>query len=157
SWAECEAQVKGFKGAVFKSYPTKERAQAALDEGYELALDNKVSTEEKSESTKSEKPIKKYVKNKQFNEFGADEVGKESYGPFVVCAVYYDDEFNQDIFDMQLTDSKAKRIKPKIKEIAEELMDPKNKLKYVVVAMTDLHSMKDLMPNGVDATYNYNE
>src|SRR5699024_8868451 len=108
-------------------------------------------------SEEDDRPVKKYVKNQKYNEFGADEVGKESYGPFVVCAVYYDDEFNQDIFDMQLTDSKAKRIKPKIKEIAEELMNPKNKLKYVVVAMTDLDSMKDLMPNGVDATYNYNE
>ncbi|GAE26346.1 ribonuclease HI-related protein 3 [Halalkalibacter wakoensis JCM 9140] len=29
TWAECEAQVKGFTGARFKSFPTKEEAEAA--------------------------------------------------------------------------------------------------------------------------------
>ncbi len=30
TWAECEAQVKGFTGARFKSFPTKGEAEAAL-------------------------------------------------------------------------------------------------------------------------------
>ncbi len=30
SWAECETQVKGFTGARFKSFPTKEEAEAAF-------------------------------------------------------------------------------------------------------------------------------
>jgi ribonuclease HI len=30
SWNECEAQVKGFKGAIYKSYKTRAEAQAAL-------------------------------------------------------------------------------------------------------------------------------
>lgn len=30
SWAECEAQVKGFTGARFKSYPTLPEAEAAF-------------------------------------------------------------------------------------------------------------------------------
>lgn len=32
TWAECEAQVKGFKGAVFKKYASKKLAQQAVDE-----------------------------------------------------------------------------------------------------------------------------
>lgn len=39
SWAECEAQVKGFKGAIYKSYPTKELAQAAIDGSIEESTD----------------------------------------------------------------------------------------------------------------------
>ncbi|KHF41339.1 ribonuclease H [Halalkalibacter okhensis] len=31
SWAECEAQVKGFTGARFKSFPTKAEAEAAFN------------------------------------------------------------------------------------------------------------------------------
>lgn len=42
SWVECEAQVKGFKGALYKSYPTKELAQAAIAEYSERS--NNVST-----------------------------------------------------------------------------------------------------------------
>lgn len=30
TWADCEQQVKGFSGAVYKSFPTKEEAQAFL-------------------------------------------------------------------------------------------------------------------------------
>ena len=28
TWKECEAEIKGFKGAVYKSFPTKEEAEA---------------------------------------------------------------------------------------------------------------------------------
>lgn len=31
TWAETQAQVKGFSGAIFKSFPTKEEAQAFID------------------------------------------------------------------------------------------------------------------------------
>lgn len=31
TWAECEAQVKGYKGAIYKSFPTKEAAENWLD------------------------------------------------------------------------------------------------------------------------------
>ena len=27
TWAECQKQTQGFKGALFKSFPTKEEAQ----------------------------------------------------------------------------------------------------------------------------------
>ncbi|MBD1913740.1 MULTISPECIES: viroplasmin family protein [unclassified Leptolyngbya] len=30
TWAQCQAQVKGFRGAVFKSYPTRAEAEAAI-------------------------------------------------------------------------------------------------------------------------------
>lgn len=39
SWAECEKQVKGFQGARFKSFPTKEEAEAAFS-GVEKEADN---------------------------------------------------------------------------------------------------------------------
>lgn len=32
TWSECEKQTKGFKGAVFKSYPTYDLAQKAIEE-----------------------------------------------------------------------------------------------------------------------------
>ena len=32
SWKECEAQVKGFKGAIYKSFASKEEALTFLDE-----------------------------------------------------------------------------------------------------------------------------
>lgn len=31
SWAECQKQIKGFKGAIYKSFPTREEAQKFLD------------------------------------------------------------------------------------------------------------------------------
>ena len=34
SWAECEAQVKGFTGASFKAFPTRALAEKALHGGY---------------------------------------------------------------------------------------------------------------------------
>ncbi len=34
SWAECQAQVKGFPGAEFKSFPTREMAEAAWQSTY---------------------------------------------------------------------------------------------------------------------------
>ncbi|GAB4419332.1 MAG: ribonuclease H family protein [Anaerolineales bacterium] len=35
SWAACEAQVKGFTGAEYKSFPTREMAEAAFRNQYE--------------------------------------------------------------------------------------------------------------------------
>lgn len=34
SWAECEAQVKGYPGAEYKAFPTREMAEAAFRETY---------------------------------------------------------------------------------------------------------------------------
>jgi ribonuclease HI len=33
SWQQCEAQVKGFSGAIYKSFSTRQEAEAALDAG----------------------------------------------------------------------------------------------------------------------------
>lgn len=33
TWAECEKQTKGFKGAAFKSFPTLEEAEKAFNQG----------------------------------------------------------------------------------------------------------------------------
>ena len=35
SWAECEAQVKGFAGAAYKAFPSREMAEAAFRGAYE--------------------------------------------------------------------------------------------------------------------------
>ncbi len=35
SWTECEAQVKGFAGAEYKSFPNREMAEAAFRGEYE--------------------------------------------------------------------------------------------------------------------------
>lgn len=78
-----------------------------------------------------------YRKGKSYDEIGADETGKEFYGPMVTCAVYYDDQFNQDLLndpEIEIKDSKGfSKNKEKLKEIAEKLMDPKNKLKFTIV------------------------
>lgn len=36
TWKECEAEIKGFKGAVYKSFPTKEEADAFLEDHQEI-------------------------------------------------------------------------------------------------------------------------
>lgn len=36
TWAECEKQVKGYSGARYKSYPTKEEAERAFNAGSDL-------------------------------------------------------------------------------------------------------------------------
>ena len=35
SWAECEAQVKGYAGAEYKSFPNRDMAEAAFRNVYE--------------------------------------------------------------------------------------------------------------------------
>lgn len=34
SWAECQAQIQGFSGAQYKSFPSRSEAQAAFDSAY---------------------------------------------------------------------------------------------------------------------------
>ena len=36
TWKECEAEIKGFKGAVYKSFPAKEEAEAFLEDHQEI-------------------------------------------------------------------------------------------------------------------------
>ncbi len=36
SWKECEAQIKGFPGALYAGFPSKEIAQEAYEAGYEV-------------------------------------------------------------------------------------------------------------------------
>lgn len=56
TWAECEAQVKGYKGAIYKSFPTKEAAENWLDP-------NNI----KNNITKEDKENKEDIKNKLVN------------------------------------------------------------------------------------------
>lgn len=40
SWGECEKQVKGYPGALYKSFVTKKEAEAYLDENSTTMIDN---------------------------------------------------------------------------------------------------------------------
>ncbi len=44
TWAECEAQVKGFTGARFKSFPSKEEAEEAFATGASTTAKTKTNT-----------------------------------------------------------------------------------------------------------------
>ncbi|MCM2676798.1 ribonuclease H [Alkalicoccobacillus plakortidis] len=59
SWAECEAQVKGFPGARFKSFPTKAEAEEAFQSkpGSRTATKKTTGTKTKKESVISEDKI----------------------------------------------------------------------------------------------------
>lgn len=56
TWAECQAQTKGFKGAKFKSFPTKELAENALIHGWDTP-ESKPKTKAKPELNAN------YIKN----------------------------------------------------------------------------------------------
>ena len=59
SWVECEAQVKGFPGARFKSFPTKAEAEEAFQSkpGSRTATKKTTGTKTKKESVISEDKI----------------------------------------------------------------------------------------------------
>ncbi len=46
SWAHCEAQVKGFPGAKFKAFPTREMAEAAWQQTYEAFAGQNTATQQ---------------------------------------------------------------------------------------------------------------
>lgn len=157
NWEECQAQVDGFSKAKFKSFKTWTEAEEYL-EG--VVIEEAGKEERSIEIERYDKPAEKeYTKGKTYNEIGADETGKEFYGPMVTVAVYYDDEFNQDLFDeldkLQSTDSKENSPK-KIEEIALKLMDPANKLKFTIVEAIGEDS-NSKQPDLYDARWDYNE
>lgn len=53
TWQECSASVKGYSGAIYKSFQTKEEAEAFLLGGAD-ALRKKESVEERAEKTKGQ-------------------------------------------------------------------------------------------------------
>lgn len=60
SWGEAEHQVKGFSGARYKGFSTKEEAVLWLEEGQEsVSVKNKLSPQKKEVQKKAEKPVKK--------------------------------------------------------------------------------------------------
>ncbi|TWI54459.1 ribonuclease H [Halalkalibacter nanhaiisediminis] len=50
SWAECEAQVKGFTGARFKSFPSKEEAEEAFATGASTTAKTKTTVTKKNDT-----------------------------------------------------------------------------------------------------------
>jgi viroplasmin and RNaseH domain-containing protein len=39
NWADCQKAINGISGAQYKSYPTREQAQRALDGSYKAAVE----------------------------------------------------------------------------------------------------------------------
>jgi len=57
-WAQCKTQVDGFQGAKYKSYTSKQLAQAAYDAGYDLApLKSKDKSMQKSSNPTKPIPV----------------------------------------------------------------------------------------------------
>lgn len=58
NWAECEKQIKGFKGAIYKSFKTLEEAESfynsKLDKAEYYKTDKKKSSQDVADSSKSE-------------------------------------------------------------------------------------------------------
>lgn len=54
TWADCEAQVKGYSGAQYKSFPTKEEAENFV--GHQIA-----STKQSSHASRDEKQVKEGI------------------------------------------------------------------------------------------------
>lgn len=64
SWADCEAQVKGFSGAEYKSFKTLEDAQAYLNGDSPVKVEPKVEPQ-----AGSKKAVAAYVDGSFFDEF----------------------------------------------------------------------------------------
>lgn len=56
NWADCEAQVKGFKGAKFKSFASKSMAEHALKHGWDIG------SMPQTEPTPSSDVVQDYIK-----------------------------------------------------------------------------------------------
>lgn len=156
SWEECEAQVKGVSNAEYRGFETLKDAESYLNRSVE---EEKTTEEDSSIEVERFEPLVRelYSKRKTYNQIGADETGKEFYGPMVACAVYYDDEFNQNLFDeIEIIDSKELKKPDKLKKIAEKLMDPVNKLKFTIVEASGDYSNPE-QAYEYDARWNYNE
>lgn len=57
TWAECEKQIKGFKGASFKSFPTLEEAEKAFKQGGNISKSASKSTSTQKQSNQTLAPI----------------------------------------------------------------------------------------------------
>lgn len=61
SWAECEAQVKGVKGAKFKSFSTEKEAKYALENGWESSGKKSSSAKHKNAAITTDDYIKESI------------------------------------------------------------------------------------------------
>ncbi len=58
SWAECQAQIKNYSGAKYKSFPTKETAEEAFHQNYKDFISSKASAPKPIVSPASHPEIK---------------------------------------------------------------------------------------------------
>jgi len=61
SWAECQAQVAGFPGALFKGFPTLEMAQAAFANSPSQTFSKKAMPAKRSSAMALPKPIGEFL------------------------------------------------------------------------------------------------
>lgn len=72
TWADCSAQVTGFKGAIFKSFPTVEEAMAFIDGNYSKKDTNVIKSSSETVVKKKETSSKTTTENKQNQKKGYD-------------------------------------------------------------------------------------
>jgi ribonuclease HI len=66
TWAQCQEQVSGCKGAVFKKFSTEQDAQSFVDQGRKAVITSKTSTSTSATSTSS--TSKKRKRKEKFDE-----------------------------------------------------------------------------------------
>ena len=147
NWPQAQAQVKGFSGAKYKSFPTKEEALAYLND---VTSSDSNSIVENVSSTNAD------LVNK-CNSIGSDETGKgEIFRSLIVTASFVSSDNVETLEKMGVKDSKAYGKNPeKLAEIGRALcgIDSEydidwNELKKGIFTRTDYASTLTIMlPN----------
>ena len=72
TWADCSAQVTGFKGAIYKSFPTIEEALRFIDGDNTKKEQNIVKSRPKEQTKKKDSSTKKIIQDKKIVKEGYD-------------------------------------------------------------------------------------
>ena len=72
TWADCSAQVTGFKGAIYKSFPTIEEALRFIDGDNTKKEQNIVKSRPKEQAKKKDSSTKKIIQGKKIVKEGYD-------------------------------------------------------------------------------------
>lgn len=112
-WPTASAQVKGFKGAIYKGFETRAEAEAFM-EG-EVSWGKPAAASSHTAKTPAKRPATAAMKNTQLpalvntsNSIGSDETGKgEIFRSLVVTAAWVRADVVQELRDLGVKDSKA--------------------------------------------------
>lgn len=112
SWEECNAQVHQFPNEQYKSFSTYQEAELFMEENKdEHKIETKKTSNQKTNLSLNTKRIEKhYYKEVKYSDVGADETGKEVFGPMIACVVYYKDKIN-DLIDLEIEINEKQRKK----------------------------------------------